>query len=86
MAARVDTSETESLYFDVDTRMNMYEFNNLSPLERMNLYPDLGQIRANALAVACLMKIGRILANPPGYILDDKVPTLSDVVSNMSES
>lgn len=57
--------EPKALYHDgIDTRMNMYEFDILPPEKKNDSYPDLEQIKTNALAVACLMPKWALIKTP----------------------
>ncbi len=73
----------QTLYHNIDTRMNLYELENLPPHEKAALYPDLEKIKANALAVACLIMTNEIIETPLNYQLSVNVRNLSERVSNM---
>ncbi|MDF2550197.1 MAG: hypothetical protein K0S07_1264 [Chlamydiales bacterium] len=76
-----------SRYHEDDTRMNMYEFDFLTHEETDRLYPDLDQIKTNALAVACLMRVGYgIVKRGDGYAISAAVPPLKEKVYNLEDS
>ncbi|WP_044882502.1 serine protease [Neochlamydia sp. EPS4] len=72
----------KALYHDIDTRMNIYELDSLQEDEKKALYPDLANIKANALAVACLMTSNEILETRWGYKLHPGLINLSELVSD----
>ncbi len=71
---------TKALYHNEDTRMNMYEFDNLAPEQRAGRYPDLDKIKETAEAVACLMTDYSIIETQNNYTLRDKTLTLTETV------
>lgn len=69
--------ELKAIYNSFDTRMNMYEFDDIPKDQVDGLYPDLQKIKTNALAVACLMIDTAIIENTNGYSLHCNTYTLS---------
>lgn len=74
--------EPKSLYHVVDTRMNMCEFDDVPEGQRSVLYPDVQKIRANALAVACLMMEDQLVETAGQIALRHNVMNLSDHVKH----
>jgi len=72
---------TKTLYHNIDTRMNLNEFDNLSEEQRQVFYPDLDKVKTNALAVACLMKSNVLVETSENYFLHHLVMDLSTKVS-----
>lgn len=72
----------KSLYFATDPRMSLYELDELERSEQQQLYPDLAEIKANALAVACLILEKRLVENlaTNSYTISPTTPTLSDYI------
>lgn len=72
--------ELKAIYNSFDTRMNMYEFDEVPKDQVDGLYPDLEKIKTNALAVACLMTDNAIIENTNGYSLHCNTHTLSQSI------